>query len=144
MSVFVNHHSTRMGILNAIKMMLQPKSYPMKEFGLDDMQFFVALLRACPEGSRLSFDQSEPESFVHTFREWSHRDRPDTFEADSYSIDVRFIATVEREITSGKLQLDHHFGIVAPDGRSLCSSLDDFTVVTLADDIKQKIANHDG
>ena len=133
-----------MGILNAIKNVLQPKSYPMTEFGMDDMQFFVALLRACPEGSRLSFDQSEPESFVHTFREWSHRDDSKSFEADSYSIAPRFIEVVEREIASGKLQLDHHFGIVAPDGRSLCSSLDDFTVVTLADDIKQKITNHDG
>ena len=128
-----------MGIRNVIKNVWQSKSYPKTEFGMDDMQFFVALLRACPEGSRLSFDQSEPESFVHTFREWSHRDRPDTFEADSYSVDSRFIAAVEREIAGGKLQLDHHFGIVAPDGRPLCSSLDDFTVVTLADDIKQRI-----
>jgi hypothetical protein len=133
-----------MSLLDVIKNVWQPKSYPKTEFGMDDMQFFVALLRACPEGSRLSFEQSEPESFVHTFREWSYRDRPDTFEADSYSIDSRFIAAVQREIASGKLQLDHHFGIVAPDGRPLCSSLDDFTVVTLADDIKQRIANHDG
>src|SRR4030095_5375434 len=133
-----------MSLLDVIKNVWQPKSYPKTEFGMDDMQFFVALLRACPEGSRLSFEQSEPESFVHTFREWSDRDRPDTFEADSYSIDSRFIAAVQREIASGKLQLDHHFGIVAPDGRPLCSSLDDFTVVTLADDIKQRIANHDG
>jgi hypothetical protein len=51
---------------------------------------------------------------------------------------------VEHEIATGKLQLDHHFGIVAPDGRSLCSSLDDFRVVTLADDIRQRITNHDG
>jgi hypothetical protein len=133
-----------MRLLDVIKNVWQPKSYPKTEFGMDDMQFFVALLRACPEGSRLSFEQSEPESFVHTFREWSYRGRPDTFEADSYSIDSRFIAAVQREIASGKLQLDHHFGIVAPDGRPLCSSLDDFTVVTLADDIKQWIANHDG
>lgn len=110
---------------------------------MGDMQFFVALLRACPEGSRLSFDQSEPESFVHTFREWSHRDRPDTFESDSYSIDARLIAAVEGQIASGRLQLDHHFWIVAPDGRALCRSLDDFTVVTLADDLKQRISNHD-
>jgi len=71
-----------MGFLDVVKNVWKPKSYPKTEFGMDDMQFFVALLRACPEGSRLSFDHSEPESFVHTFREWSHRDRPDTFEAE--------------------------------------------------------------
>ena len=128
-----------MGILNAIKNVLQPKSYPMTEFGMDDMQFFVALLRTCPEGSRLSFDQSEPESFVHTFREWSHRDDPKSFEADSYSIAPRFIEAVEREIASGKLELDHHFWIASSDGRALCSSLDDFTVVTLDEDIKKRM-----
>ena len=133
-----------MGILDAIKNALLPKSYPNTEFGMDNMRFFVALLRACPEGSRLTFDQSEPESFVHAFREWSHHDRPNAFEGDFYSIDSRFIAAIEREIASGRLQLNHHFGIVAPDGRPLCGSLDDFTVVTLADDIRQTIAKHDG
>lgn len=133
-----------MGILNFIKSALQPKKFPQTEFGMDDLRFFVALLRACPEGSRLGFDQSESESFVHAFREWSHRDKPDMFEADSYAIDARFIAAVEREILSGTLQLYHHFWIVSPEGQALCSSLDDFTVVTLAEDIKQRITNHIG
>jgi len=106
---------------------------------MDEMLFFVTLLRACPVGSRLSFDQSESELFVDAFREWSHRDQTDTFEADSYSIDPRFIASIERKIASGEVRLDHHFWIVAPDGRPLCSSLDDFTVVTLAEEIKQRI-----
>ena len=129
-----------MKILDVIKSVLQPpKTYPQTEFGMDDMQFFVALLRACPEGSRISFDQSESESFVHTFREWSHRDDPNSFEADSYSMDSRFIAAVEGEIAGGKLQLYSHFWITAPDGSSLCSSLDDLTVVTLDEDIKKRI-----
>ena len=133
-----------MGVLDVIKGALQgPKHYPQAEFGMNDMQLFLALLRACPAGSRLSFDQSESESFVSTFREWSHRDDPSTFEADSYSIDSRFIAAIEREIAGGKLQLYSHFWITAPDRRSLCSSLDDFTVVTLADDIREKIRKHD-
>jgi hypothetical protein len=132
----------RMGILNAIKSVFQsPANYPRSEFGMDDMQFFIALLRACPEGSRLNFGQSESESFVHAFREWSHRGDPNSFEADSYSIDARFIAAVEREMASGKLELYAHFWIVSSDGRALCSSLDDFTVVTLSDDIKQRMSN---
>jgi hypothetical protein len=129
-----------MSILDAIKTVLQPKSYPKTEFDMDDLPFFVALLRACPGGSRLGFDRSEPEAFVHTFREWSHRDDPRTFEADSYLIDARFILAVERELAGGRLQLDHHFWIASPDGRALCTSLDDFTVITLADDIKERMA----
>jgi hypothetical protein len=128
-----------MSILASIKNALFPKSYPATEFGMSDFEFFVALLRACPERSRLSFDQSEPESFVHAFREWSHRADPSTFEADYYSIDARFVAAVEQSVARGELMLDHHFGIVAPDGRPLCGSLDDFTVVTLSDDIRNKL-----
>ena len=68
-----------------------------------------------------------------------HRSASDTFEADYYSIDARFISAVEREIASGKLQLDHHFWIATPDGRLLCNSMDDCTVITFAEDIKKKI-----
>jgi len=130
-----------MKLLESIKSLFSVEKYPLTEFGMDDMQFFVALLRACREGSRLGFDQSEPESFVHAFREWSHRDRPASFEADYYSMDSRFIAAIEREIASGKLQLYAHFWIVAPDGRAICSSLDDFTVVTLEDETRKRIQN---
>ena len=128
-----------MGFLNAIKSLFRSEKYPRTEFAMDDLPFFLALLRACPDGSRLSFDQSEPESFVHAFREWSHRERPDTFEADSYSIAPGFIAAIERDLAGGNLRLYAHFWIVGPDGRALCSSLDDFTVVTLDDDIKKTI-----
>lgn len=113
--------------------------YPQQAFGLDNLPFFLALLRACPAGSRLSFDRSEPESFVQAFRPWSHRESPSTFEADCYRIDADFVAAVEQAIERGTLQLDHHFGIVAPDGRPLCSSMDDFSVVTLAADIQERI-----
>ena len=128
-----------MGFLGVIKSLFCAEKYPLTEFGMDDMEFFVALLRACPEGSRLSFDQSEPESFVHTFREWSHRNRSTDFEADYYMIDPRFIAAIERELASGKLELYHHFWIVGSDGLALCRSLDDLTVVTLDDQIKKRI-----
>jgi hypothetical protein len=128
-----------MNIPAKIKNALSPKSVPQEEFGLDDLQFFLALLRACPEGSRLCFDQSEPESFVHAFRLWSHRNIPETFEADYYTIDREFIIVAERIVAARQLELDHRFDIVAPDGRSLCCSLDDFMIVTLANDIRQKI-----
>lgn len=113
--------------------------YPQHAFGLTELQFFVGLLRACPEGSRLSFDRSEPESFVQAFRPWSHREDDSTFEADYYRIDSCFVAAVEQAIARGELELDHHFGIVDANGRPLCSSMDDFTVVTLAEDVKSRM-----
>jgi len=57
------------------------------------------------------------------------------------TIDRRFVAVAERLATGGELHLEHHFTIVAPDDRLLCDSLDDFTIVTLADDIRQSIRN---
>jgi hypothetical protein len=128
-----------MGILATLKGLFAPRSYAETEFGLGDIPFFLALLRACPDGSRLTFHQSETESFVHAFREWSHRTRPQDFEADHYTMDRRFVAAAERLAADGELRLDHHFTIVAPDDRLLCDSLDDFTIVTLADDIRQSI-----
>jgi len=85
-----------MDIFEKIKNVLVRRSYPETEFGLQPMEFFVALLRTCPEGSRLTFDQSEPASFVIAFREWSHRTDINTFEADYYTIDPGFIALVDR------------------------------------------------
>ena len=128
-----------MGLLTTLKELFAPKSYAETEFGMSDIPFFLALLRACPDGSRLTFHQSETESFVHAFREWSHRKKAQDFEADHYTVDRRFIAVAERLAATGELQLDHHFTIVAPDDRLLCDSLDDFTIVTLADDIRQSI-----
>ena len=130
-----------MGILTTLRELFAPKNYAETEFGIGDIPFFLALLRACPDGSRLTFHQSEPESFVHAFREWSHRKRSQDFEADHYTIDRRLVAIAERLAAAGELRLDHHFTIVAPDDRLLCDSLDDFTIVTLADDIRQSIRN---
>jgi len=36
---------------------------------------FSALLKICPEGSRLTLTKSEPASFVIAISEWSHRSR---------------------------------------------------------------------
>jgi hypothetical protein len=118
---------------------ITPRPYPVIEFGMTPMQFFVAVLRACPPGSRLTFDACEPESFVHAFRQWSHRSDASRFEADEYSIDADFIALAEEFAARGELELEHHFGISSPDGRLLCASWDDFMVVKLADDVREAI-----
>jgi len=128
-----------MDILGKIKHVFAPRSYPETEFGLEPMAFFLALLRICPEGSRLTFDQSEPASFVIAFREWSHRSDINTFEADYYAIDPGFIALVERLVREGHLELYCHFAIGSPRGGLLCSSWDDMRVVKLAAEIEQKI-----
>ncbi len=108
---------------------------------MDDVPFFLALLRACPTGSRLFFYQTESEPFVHTFREWSFRERPRAFEADHYTLDEGFLSTAERVAAAGELEIAHHFTILGPDERLLCDSLDDFTILELADDIEQHIAS---
>ena len=128
-----------MSIFSKIISALTPKSCAETEFGMEDMQFFIALLRACPTGSRLYLDEGESESFVDTFRAWSHRDQQDRFEANYYTVNNEFIAKAEQLAARGELELYHHFWIHAPDGQRLCSSLDDFVVVRLADDIREKI-----
>src|SRR6266480_1147686 len=50
-----------MDIFEKIKNVLVRRSYPETEFGLQPMEFFVALLSTCPEGSRLTFDQCLPK-----------------------------------------------------------------------------------
>jgi len=119
---------------------MTPKPYPVLEFGIQPLKFFILLLRACPPGSRLTFDNSELESFVHAFQRWSHRSDPKSFEADYYTLDSDLISLAESLAARNELQLDCHFGISSPDGRLLCASWDDFVVVKLADDIKEEIS----
>ena len=130
-----------MSILGKIKDAIVPQSYAMRKFGMEDMPFFVALLRACPVGSQITFDQSEPESFVRAFGQWAHRSDSKSFEADYYTVDAEFIALAEQLARRGELELDHHFGIASPDGRLLCASWDDFTIMKLADEIAEKFPN---
>ena len=128
-----------MSLLGKLKGLFTSTSYPEAEFGMSDTSFFIALLRACPAGSRLTFHQSETEFFVSTFREWSHRNNSKNFEADYYGFDQRFIELAEQLVAAGALPLDHHFTIVAYDDRLLCDSQDDCTLMMLAEDIKEKI-----
>src|SRR5256885_16773665 len=103
------------------------------------MDFFLALLRICPEGSRLTFDQSEAASFVIAFREWSHRSDINTFEADYYTVDPGFIALMDRLVQEGHLELYSHFAIGSPRGGLLCSSWHDMRLVKLAPEVEQKV-----
>ena len=111
----------------------------MREFGMTDYDFFVAVLRACPEGSHLSFDQSESESFVQQFQRWAHREDPNAFEADYYLIDSSLVEAVEQAITEGELELWHHVFIAGPDGRRLLQGVDDFYDVYLDEDLRRRI-----
>src|SRR2546426_7846835 len=118
-----------MALFDKIKNVLVRRSYPETEFGMEPMEFFLALLKICPEGSRLTFDQSEPASFVIAFREWSHRSDINTFEADYYAIDPGFIALVDRLVREGHLELYCHFAIGSPPGGLLLLPLDDVSGV---------------
>lgn len=128
-----------MSFLGRLKNSITPKPYPLVEFGVGNMRFFVTLLRACPGGSRITFDQSEPESFVHAFGKWSYREDPNSFEADYYTIDGDFIALAEERAKLGELELYSHFGISSPEGELLCTSWDDFMVVKLTKELEEKI-----
>ncbi|GEM_PF-5275510 len=128
-----------MKLFTRIRRALAPKPYPVSEFGIGPIPFFIALLHASPPGSRLTFDRSEPESFVHAFRQWSHRSDPESFEADYYTIDAGFIALAEQAAGRDALELDAHLGISSPEGRLLCASWDDFMVVKLAEDMRERI-----
>src|SRR5688572_15915860 len=124
------------------KLFAAPKSYAATEFGMGEIPFFLALLRACPPGSRLTFDESEPESFVQAFRQWSHRSDSTSFEADYYTIGDDFIALARQLADRSELELYCHLGISSPDGGLLCASWDDFRVLELAEDIREKIQKH--
>jgi len=128
-----------MTILARIKKALVSHSYPETEFGIGKLDFFVLLLRSCPQGSRLTFDQSEPASFVVAFREWSHRSDVNSFGADYYTVDNGLITLVEQLAGDSELELHSQFGIGSPLGDLLCSSWDDFSVVKLAEEVLQKI-----
>jgi hypothetical protein len=128
-----------MDILGKIIHVLTRRSYPETQFGMEPIEFFLALLRICPEGSRLTFDQSEPASFVIAFREWSHRADINTFEADYYTIDQGFISLIERLVAEGHLELYCHFAIGSPRGGLLCSSWDDLRAVKLAPEIEEQL-----
>lgn len=76
---------------------------------------------------------------MHALREWSHRANPEDLEADFYVIEDGLIARVEDLAAQGELDLDHSFYIESPDGRELCTSLDDFSAVWLGEDIQTKV-----
>src|SRR2546426_9436918 len=46
-----------MDIFDKIKNVLVRRSYPESHFGLEPMEFFLAVLGMCPEGSLLTYDQ---------------------------------------------------------------------------------------
>ena len=128
-----------MNFLAKLKDLFLPRSFAETEFGLSDIDFFLALLRASPDGSRLTFHQDEDEAFVATFRAWSHPEPRRQLEADYYIIDRRFVAEAEKLAAAGHLRLEHHMTLVGPDERLLCDSVDQFTIVTVAEDISEHI-----
>src|SRR5258706_15291650 len=109
-----------MTILARIKKALVSQSYPETEFGIGKVEFFALLLRSCPQGSRLTFDQSEPASFVGAFREWSHRSDVNSFEADYYTVDNGLINLVEQLAGDSEWEIQCGFGIGSPWGTLLC------------------------
>ena len=133
-----------MTLLTKIRKALVSHCYPEIEFGVGRLQFFVLLLRACPQGSRLTFNRDEPASFVVAFREWSHRTDVNSFAADYYTLDNGLVVLAERLVAHSQLELHSHFGIVSSYGQMLCTSWNDFSIVKLADDVLARIRSQLG
>jgi hypothetical protein len=110
--------------------------YTPKSFHMDEREFLLAVLRACPSGSLVEFDQCEPEEWVHRLREWSQRSSAAQFEADNYRIDDRFIAALDELIESDPAPLIgiHHMSIMGRDNCCLMASVDNFSILTTLDD----------
>jgi hypothetical protein len=121
-----------MGFLDRFGEALLPHTASLFDFGMDDAGFFLALIRACPPGSRLAFDGREPDTFVAAFHEWSSRADPDRFEADYYVIDDGFIAAAGRMARGGALDLNDSLAVTSPSGELLCTCREGFMVIRLA------------
>lgn len=104
-----------------------------RELGFDDRTFFIQVLQACPDGAKIDFAWSEPESFVEQFRPWSHRQNVSAYEADYYVIDRELVALAARLSHEGRLETDHHFCISGPNDEPLIQSFDDFTVIAMTE-----------
>lgn len=128
-----------MGAFDGVRAALLPHTASLFDYGMDDSEFFLALLRACPEGSRIAFDSSEPDSFVAAFQNWSFRSDPDRFEADYYTIDSGLAAAAERMARGGALDLHSCFDITSPGGELLCACRDGFMVIKLASELAAKL-----
>jgi hypothetical protein len=118
-----------------------PVKFPMSQFGLADAPFLLAVLRECPAGCEINFGESEPDHWVERLRPWSHRAKPEQFEADYYTIDEGFITELASLLEANPADLDqcHHLWIASDTEGSILDSLDNFTIVNLKGSIEEKL-----
>jgi len=124
-----------------LKESLTSKSHPRKQFNMSDAEFLIAVLESVPEGSRIEFDRSEPEAWVHQLRPWSLRQDSTQFEADFYTVDLAFVSKMRELLGENGYVLDHihHLSVISPTGVRLLTSLDSFDVVDLDDTLEEKL-----
>lgn len=124
-----------------LKESLTFKSYPRKQFDMSDAEFLIVVLESVPEGSRIEFDRSEPENWVHQLRPWSWRQDSTQFEADFYTIDTDFVAKMRDLLGKDARSLEHihHLSVMSPTGAGLLSSLDNFYLVSLGEMLEEKL-----
>src|SRR5262245_30818770 len=127
----INLKSTaRMGIFKQYGTPYTPKS-----FGMNDREFFLAVLRACPTGSALYLDQDERDSWLRRLADWSHN-LPGRIDVQHYRIDEQFVAAVEQLLADEPSSLNdlHHVCVKAQDGTTLMASVDNFSIITVLDE----------
>jgi len=135
-----------MGFISWIKKVINrivwvPSDPGPKHFGMTDAEYFIAVINACPDGSKLYLDQCEVDSWVEELRPWSFRENPQNYDADYYVIDKRFKGKTRELIGINPKDLDvcHHIYITSPGGNQLFSSVDNFWQVELSDEIREAL-----
>ena len=116
--------------------------YTPRSFGMNDREFFLAVLRACPTGSALYLDQDERDSWLHRLADWSNKSLGRT-DVDHYRIDEQFVATVEQLLADEPSSLNdlHHMCVKAQDGTTLMASVDNFSMITVLDErVRQQLS----
>lgn len=124
-----------------LKGLLTSKPHPRKQFDMSDAEFLIAVLESVPEGSKIEFDRSEPEAWVHQLRPWSFRQDSTQFEADFYMVDLALVAEMRKLLGENERALDHihHLSVISPTGVGLLSSLDNFHLVDLDETLEDKL-----
>lgn len=110
--------------------MIKLNSYSNNNFGISDEYFFLLVLENVPEGTKITFDSSEPKSWVEALKPWSYRNDKKQYEADYYIIGKDFIKVVKEliKVELKSFQQIHHLTIYG-DNIQYFKSFDNFDFI---------------
>ena len=140
------HRGNDMGFLSWIKKVIDrivwvPTDPGPKHLKMTDAEYFIAVLNACPDGSKLYLEECEVDSWVEELRPWSFRKNPDIYEAEYYVVNAEFKRKIKELIDNNPIDLDpcHEIFITSPEGDEVFYSVDNFWQVELSDRVKEAL-----